>query len=117
MAIYLKTPFENRIQLININILRKDEDDYVMTFVENKFRVSKQKFYLKKSCLEYGNYDKILFTVTLRLVGGKGGFQTTLRNEANHKKKFVSSNKCRMLDGRRVIDAKDEIRMKKWLKQ
>ena len=53
----------------------------------------------------------------LKLFGGKGGFGTLMKNQAISKRKFTSTLASRNLNGKRVRDIKNEIRIKKWLKK
>lgn len=53
----------------------------------------------------------------LKLLGGKGGFGTLMKNQAIAKRKFTSTLSSRNLNGKRVRDIKNEIRIKKWLRK
>ena len=58
-----------------------------------------------------------LLYIRFKLKGGKGGFQSTLRKEAIHKKRFTNTLTSKNLEGRKIRDVKNEIRLKKWIKE
>ena len=63
------------------------------------------------------NINTNLLSIRFKLNGGKGGFQSTLRKEALHKKRFTTTLPSKDLNGRKIRDVKNEIKLKKWIKE
>ena len=77
-----------------------------------------------KSQIEYSNNensnlletDFIICSVFPICAGGKGGYGANMKNEAANKKKFADCNFSKDLKGRRIIDKRNEIALKKYWK-
>lgn len=77
------------------------------------FRASSNKIVSRLHELPYSNNNFV--QVIPRVRAGKGGFGTLMKNQAMQKRRFTDTFAAKDLNGRRMRDVKNEIKLKKWI--